>query len=201
MSFLKKHLISINNENGSLKNVIKSVRVLNDSWKFQADNNFFINDININNCKKKQSDIFCSMRTRIFGTSNLNEYTINLYPAKMLSKAIKLSSNLNGVTAVYISPNNPYWSFFRYNEGIVTSDIKASLYFMAVGKLPLIFGAKKESTLLAYSVNTAHKNSGTLKNLNLLGGDNNLCIYAKKVKVDNIIIFDSNDYSRTIKCE
>ena len=72
---------------------------------------------------------------------------------------------------------------------------------MAIGKLPLIFGVKKESTDLAYSVNTAHKNSGTLKDLNLLGGDNNLCTYAKKVRVNNIIIFDSNNNSRIVKCK
>ena len=168
------------------------MRILNNTWKFQADNRLFMNNIDLTNCKKKQFDIFCSIRTKIFGTSNLNEYTINLYPAKMLNKAIKVSSNLNGVSAVYIPPNNPYWSFFQYNEGAVTSDIKSSLYFMAIGKLPLIFGVKKESIDLAYSVNTAHKNSGTLKDISLLGGDNNICLHAKKIKVDYIIIFDSN---------
>ena len=201
VSFFKKHLISINSESGTLKNIIKSVRVLDKSWKFQSDNKLFINKVDIKDCKKNQSDIFCSVRTKIFGMSNLEEYTMNLYPAKMLNKAIKLSSNLNGVTAVYIHPSNPYWSFFQYNEGVVTSDIKASLYFMAIGKIPLIFGVKKESTDLAYSVNTAHKNSGTLKDLNLLGGDNNLCTSAKKVKVNNIIIFDSNNNSRIVKCK
>ena len=201
VSFFKKHFISIKSESGTLKNTIQSVRVLNKSWKFQSDNKLFINNVNTKDCKKNQSDIFCSIRTKIFGTSNLEEFTVNLYPAKILDKAIKLSSNLNGVTAVYIYPNNPYWSFFQYNEGIVTSDIKASLYFMAIGKLPLIFGVKKESTDLAYSVNTAHKNSGTLKDLNLLGGDNNLCTYAKKVRVNNIIIFDSNNNSRIVKCK
>ena len=175
--------------------------MLDKSWKFQSDNKLFINKVDIKDCKKNQSDIFCSVRTKIFGMSNLEEYTMNLYPAKMLNKAIKLSSNLNGVTAVYIHPSNPYWSFFQYNEGVVTSDIKASLYFMAIGKVPLIFGVKKESTDLAYSVNTAHKNSGTLKDLNLLGGDNNLCTSAKKVKVNNIIIFDSNNNSRIVKCK
>ena len=31
----------------------------------------------------------------------------------MLSQAKMLSSNLKGSTAVYISPDNPYWKFFN----------------------------------------------------------------------------------------
>jgi hypothetical protein len=70
---------------------------------------------------------------------------------------------------------------------------------MALGKLPLIFGAS--SATLSYSMNTAHQNSGTLKNLNSLGGDKNLCSYAKNVDINNIIIFESGIDPRTLKCK
>jgi len=201
VGFFKKHFISIHSKSGTLKDTIKSVRVLNDNWKYQSDNKLLINDINTDNCEKIKSDFFCVIRTKIFGISNLNEFVFNLHPTKMLYQAKSLSSNLKGTTAVYISPDNSYWSFFKYNEGAGTADIKASLYFMALGKLPLIFGAKPNSVNLAYSMNTAHKNSGTLKNLNFLGGDNNLCAYAKSVDINNIIIFESSIDSRILKCK
>ena len=79
--------------------------------------------------------------------------------------------------------------------------IKASLYFMALGKLPLIFGAHPDSRTPTYSMNTAHNNSGTLKNLNSLGGDKNLCSYAKNVDINNIIIFEPGIDPRTLKCK
>ena len=50
-------------------------------------------------------------------------------------------------------------------------------------------------------MNTAHKNSGTLKNLNSLGGDKNLCSHAKNVDINNIIIFESDIDPRTLKCK
>jgi hypothetical protein len=50
-------------------------------------------------------------------------------------------------------------------------------------------------------MNTAHQNSGTLKNLNSLGGDKNLCSYAKNVDINNIIIFESGIDPRTLKCK
>ena len=116
----------------------------------------------------------------------------------MLSQAKILSSNLKGTTAVYISPDNSYWSFFKLNGG---SYNKASLYFMALGKLPLIFGAPILYSMIdPYSMSTAHKNSGTLKNLNSLGGDKNLCSHAKNVDINNIIIFEPDIDPRTLKC-
>ena len=200
IAFFKKHLVSINNDSGTLKHTVKSVRILNDNWNFQKDNKFLMDDVNINYCKKNKFDIFCEIRSKLFGLSKLNEFTNNVYPKRILQKAKDISLKLNGTTAIYISPKNQYWSFFQYKEGVVTADIKSSLYFMALGKMPLIFGVKSERTDLAYSINTAHKNFGTLKNLDLLGTDNDLCSHAKKVKVDNIILFGSNLDTRILKC-
>ena len=174
-----------------------NIRILNDKWKYGGDNKFLINDINTDNCEKIKFDFFCEIRTKIFGVSNLNEFVLNLHPAKMLSQAKILSSNLKGTTAVYISPDNSYWSFFKLTG---KKYLEASLYFMALGKLPLIFGAHPNSRTLTYSMNTAHNNSGTLKNLNSLGGDKNLCSYAKNVDINNIIIFEPDIDPRTLKC-
>ena len=198
VSFFKKHLISIYDKTGTLKNSVMNIRVLNDNWKYGDDNKFLINDINTDNCEKIKFDFFCEVRTKIFGISNLNEFVLNLHPAKMLSQAKILSSNLKGTTAVYISPDDSYWSFFKLIDGRY---IKASLYFMALGKLPLIFGAHPDSIVPTYSMNTAHNNSGTLKNLNSLGGDKNLCSYAKNVAINNIIIFKPGIDPRTLKCK
>ena len=176
-----------------------SVRILNDNWYYdgEGDNKFFMSETKTDNCKKIKFDFFCEVRTKIFGVSNLNEFVHNLHPAKMLSQAKILSSNLKGITAVYISPDNSYWSFFKLGG----SYNKASLYFMALGKLPLIFGAHPDSITPIYSMNTAHNNSGTLKNLNSLGGDKNLCSYAKNVDINNIIIFEPGIDPRTLKCK
>ena len=72
---------------------------------------------------------------------------------------------------------------------------------MALGKLPLIFGAHPDSITPTFSMNTAHNNSGTLKNLNSLGGDKNLCSYAKNVDINNIIIFEPGIDPRTLECK
>ena len=197
ISFFREHLISIYSKTGPIKSSVMSIRVLNDNWKYGADNKFLINDINTDNCEKIKFDFFCEVRTKIFGVSNLNEFVLNLHPAKMLSQAKIMSSNLKGTTAVYISPDNSYWSFFKLNDG---NYMKASLYFMALGKLPLIFGAHPDARTPTYSMNTAHNNTGTLKNLNSLGGDKNLCSYAKNVHINNIIIFEPDIDPRTLKC-
>ena len=177
-----------------------SVRILNDNWynDGEGNNKFFMSEVKTDNCKKIEFDFFCEVRAKIFGVSNLNEFVHNLHPAKMLSQAKILSSNLKGTTAVYISPDNSYWSFFKRGNRYY---FKASLYFMALGKLPLIFGATPGSTIDPYSMNTAHKNSGTLKDLNSLGGDKNLCSHAKNVDINNIIIFESDIDPRTLKCK
>ena len=198
VSFFKEHLISIYSKEGTLKSSVMKIRVLNDNWKYGDDNKLLINDINTDNCEKIKFDFFCEVRTKIFGVSNLNEFVLNLHPAKMLSQAKILSSNLKGTTAVYISPDNSYWSFFKRGNRYY---FKASLYFMALGKLPLIFGAHPDSITPTYSMNTAHNNSGTLKNLNSLGGDKNLCSYAKNVDINNIIIFEPGIDPRTLKCK
>jgi hypothetical protein len=198
-SFVREHLISIYSETGTLKRSVKNIRALNGNWNYRGDNKFLINDINTDNCEKIKFDFFCEVRAKIFGVSNLNEFVLNLHPARMLSQAKILSSNLKGTTAVYITPDNSYWSFFKFNGG--TYLWKASLYFMALGKLPLIFGAHPDSRTATYSMNTAHNNSGTLKNLNSLGGDKNLCSYAKNVDINNIIIFELGIDPRTLKCK
>ena len=198
--FFKKHFISIYSKSGTLKHSVMSVRILNDNWynDGEGNNKFFMSEVKTDNCKKIEFDFFCEVRAKIFGVSNLNEFVHNLHPAKMLSQAKILSSNLKGTTAVYISPDNSYWSFFDHVDPYY---VKASLYFMALGKLPLIFGATPGSTIDPYSMNTAHKNSGTLKNLNSLGGDKNLCSHAKNVDINNIIIFESDIDPRTLKCK
>jgi hypothetical protein len=198
VSFVREHFISIYSKTGTPKSSVMKIRKLNGNWNYGGDNKFLINDINTDNCEKIKFDFFCEVRAKIFGVSNLNEFILNLHPAKMLSQAKILSSNLKGTTAVYISPDNSYWSFFTLNGG---RHLEASLYFMALGKLPLIFGAHPDSRTPTYSMNTAHNNSGTLKNLNSLGGDKNLCSYAKNVDINNIIIFEPGIDPRTLKCK
>ena len=197
--FFKKHFIALYSKSGTLKHSVMSVRILNDNWykDGEGNNKFFMNEVKTDNFKKIEFDLFCEIRTKIFGVSNLNEFVHDFRPSKMLSQAKILSSNLKGITAVYISPDNSYWSFFDRGDPYY---VKASLYFMALGKLPLIFGATPGSTIDPYSLNTAHKNSGTLKNLNSLGGDKNLCSLAKKVSVNNIIIFEAEINPRILKC-
>ena len=196
VSFFREHLISIYSKTGTLKSSVMNIRALNGNWNYGGNNKFLINDINTDNCEKIKFDFFCEVRAKIFGVSNLNEFVLNLHPVKMLSQAKILSSNLKGTTAVYISPDNSYWSFFKLG-----GSYKASLYFMALGKLPLIFGAHPDSITPNFSINTAHNNSGTLKNLNSLGGDKNLCSYAKNVDINNIIIFEPSIDPRTLKCK
>ena len=198
VSFFREHLISIYSKEGMLKSSVMNIRALNGNWNYGGNNKFLINDINTDNCEKIKFDFFCEVRAKIFGVSNLNEFVLDLHPAKMLSQAKILSSNLKGTTAVYISPDNSYWSFFTLNGGRY---LEASLYFMALGKLPLIFGAHPDSRTPTYSMNTAHNNSGTLKNLNSLGGDKNFCSYAKNVDINNIIIFEPDIDPRTLKCK
>ena len=43
-----------------------------------------------------------------------------------------IGNNLKGTTAVYISPDNSYWSFFKLHGG---RHLEASLYFMALGNI------------------------------------------------------------------
>ena len=66
----------------------------------------------------------------------------------MLSQAKMLSSNLKGSTAVYISPDNPYWKFLIMVRSLLC---QGKPLFMALGKLPLIFGATPGSEINAYS--------------------------------------------------
>ena len=125
--FFKKHFISLYSKSGTLKNTVMNIRVLNNNWynDGEGNNKFFMSEVQTDKCNKIEFDPFCRVRTKVFGVSNLNEFVHNLYPAKMLSQAKMLSSNLKGSTAVYISPDNPYWKFF--NIGGDPYYVKASL--------------------------------------------------------------------------
>ena len=69
---------------------------------------------------------------------------------------------------------------------------------MSAGKIPLIFGAHYKDTgvsignetIYGYSIATAHKNQGTLRDLEDIGDNKKICKIANSVRIDNIIIFD-----------
>ena len=118
---------------------------------------------------------------------------------KLINQAKDISSELEGNTAVYISPDHKYWKYFEFNKD--NRGFKPSMFFMGVGKLPLIFGAQKKTMTLAYSVKTAHKNGGTLRSLNEIGNQDDFCRIAQTVKVKNIIIFLKEEEPRILQCK
>lgn len=185
--------------------IIKQIRIINNQWNYDGGNKFLIkyNDNILNFCTKK-SDYFCKLRTQILSVNNLKKLSQKSLPFNINKKVKEVTKEMKGVTAVYINPKNDFWSFFNSNY-----HFNSSLYLMSVGKIPLIFGAHPKDTGLTYgkrtvygySIITAHKNEGTLKDISEIGNDKTICKIAQKVKVENIIIFKEKDsIERIIIC-
>ena len=197
--FVQKNLDKINSDDGALKRTVKDIRILNNKWKNDGGNQLFIDGINLETCEKETFTFVCSLRTRILSITSIKELTLNLSVTKLTNKAKDISARLDGNTAVYISPSHKYWKYFEFNKN--NRKFKPTMFFMGVGKLPLIFGAHPESTTLAYSIKTAHNSGGTLKELTEVGNQDKLCKIAKTVKINNIVVFQRNNEPKTIRCK
>ena len=187
---------------GIIKTSIKSIRVLNDSWKDKGGNELFLKNIDIEECKNLKFDLFCEIRTRIFGVSNFERYSFNFVPRKILEKVKKIKENLTGNTAIYISPSNEYWDSFELSSTYKKENyFKLSRYFMLEEKIPMIFGVHPKDKRFYYSKSMAIKYSGDLKELNMIGNSKKICSIGNKLKIDNIIVFEKNiDTYKIISC-
>ena len=116
----------------------------------------------------------------------------------MINQVTNLANGLDGNTAVYINPSHKYWEFEK-DYGFKG---KFSIFFMATVKLPIIYGAHPENKVFSSNqISPAHRNGGTLRNLNEIGDDSDLCVAAKIVKIDNIIIFKKKNLTEILQCE
>ena len=199
INFVQKNLDVIYNDGGPLKRTIKHIRILNNEWKNDGGNQFLIDGINLEVCKKESLSFVCTLRTRLLSVTSIKEFTSNLSVSKLINQTKDISADLMGNTAVYISPSHKYWRYFEFNKN--NREHKPSIFFMGVGKLPLIFGAQHKSTTAAYSIRTAHNNGGTLKDLKEIGNDDDLCNSAQFVKIKNIIIIQKENEPKIIKCK
>ncbi len=199
INFMEKNLYKIYSNEGYVKRTIKDIRVLNNKWKSNGENEVFISNIDLSVCKKEKFTFACSLRMKIFGSENFRKLSLSLLLNKMINQANYLTNGLDGNTAVYINPSHKYWTFFEFNENNRRS--KPSIFFMAVGKLPMIFGAHPDSKTTAFSIKTAQNNGGTLKTLDKIGDKKNLCIAAEIVKIDNIVIFQKEKEPKILQCK
>ena len=199
INFVQKNSREIYSDGGALKRTIKDIRVLNNEWKDEGGNQFLLDNINTEICKKEVLSFVCRIRSRLLSLTSFEKLTLNSSVTILINQAKSISAELNGNTAVYISPDHEYWKYFEFNKD--NREFKSSMFFMGVGKLPLIFGAHRKSTTLAYSVSTAHNNDGTLKALNEIGNQNDLCGIAQTVKIKNIIIFQKEKEPKILQCK
>ena len=133
----------------------------------------------------------CDVRIKQFGAHNIIEISKVSLPARLATSAQLHAQTVDGVTAVYVAPEHPYWQMKHPSPSL------ASLYFMSVAGLPLVFGAPKDNKNPAYSIMTAHQAEGTLLPLLDIGGVEGLCQAALKVGVDNVVIFETVDEAGT----
>lgn len=199
ISFVQKNLREIYSDGGALKRTIKDIRVLNNEWKDDGENQFLLDNINIEACKKEILSFVCKIRSRLLSVTSFEKFTLNSSVAKLINQAKDISAELKGNTAVYISPDHKYWEYFEFNKN--NREFKPSMFFMGVGKLPLIFGAHTKSATLAYSVRTAHNNGGTLRAINKIGNQDDFCRIAQTVKIKNIIIFQKEEEPKILQCK
>ena len=133
----------------------------------------------------------CDVRIKQFGAHNIIEISKVSLPARLATSAQLHAQTVDGVTAVYVAPEHPYWQMKHPSPSL------ASLYSMSVAGLPLVFGAPKDNKNPAYSIMTAHQAEGTLLPLLDIGGVEGLCQAALKVGVDNVVIFETVDEAGT----
>jgi len=197
ISFIQKNFYKIVNYQSYLMETIKDFRVMNNQWSGNdIRSEIFIKDINLTECDKEKFTLVCSLKKKILGSQNFKEQSSKLFLKKMINQATNSAKKLNGNTAVYINPSHKYWEFEK-DYGFKG---KFSYFFMATAKLPIIFGAHPDNTDIN-QVSVAHANDGTLKNLDEIGNNIDICVAAKIVEIDNIIIFKEKNLIEILQCE
>lgn len=193
-NYIQQALTSLTGE--AIKNQIKQFRQIV-NLRTDGYNNLFLNIKNSEDiCKENNKFFLCNIRVKIFGVADLEKIIDNTLQAKMVKTAIILSNGLKGTIGIYVPPEHPFWNI-KFKTEVVPS-----IYFMAVAQIPMLFGAESNYIDDSYSINTVHKNGGTLKNLKSIGGEKNLCNSAKIVGVNNILIFDNmNDQAKILICQ
>ena len=196
--FLQKNFYKIVNYQSYLAMTIKNFRIINNQWNGgDIRKEIFIKDIDLSICNKEKFILACSLKKRIFGNQSFTEPSSKLFLKKMIDQVTNLANGLDGNTAVYINPSHKYWEFEK-DYGLKG---KFSIFFMATAKLPIIYGAHPDNTDSNNQISVAHLNGGTLRNLNEIGNDRDLCAEAKIVKINNIIIFKEMDLTEILRCE
>jgi len=180
----------------STKSEIRITRQLSNQWDAKGNNPMLLQRTAYwDNCPNKEFSTICSLRARIFGSANLDNLILRSLPAKLAAQAKMISSDMTGVSAVYIPPDHPYWQ----NE--FERDSIPSLYFMATIGLPMIFGAHPRDNNPAYSIQTAHRRGGTLHSINWQQDQISICSLAKTIGVRNVIAFTLEvDRVDTLRC-
>ncbi len=197
ISFIQENFYKIVNYQSFLMQTIKEFRVMNNQWNGNdIRSEIFIKDIDLSECEKEKFTSICSLKKKIFGSQNFKEQSSKLFLKKMIKQATRLSDGLNGNTAVYINPSHEYWEYEK-NYGLKG---KFSYYFMATAKLPIIFGAHPDNTQ-NNQVSVAHSKDGTLKDLNEIGDNKDICVAAKIVKIDNIIVLKEKNLTEILQCK
>tara|TARA_Y100000591_G_C21774881_1_gene667664 strand:+ start:47 stop:1072 length:1026 start_codon:yes stop_codon:yes gene_type:complete len=197
INFIQENFYKIVNYQSFLFNTIKEFRVMNNQWNGNdIRSEIFIKDINLAECEKEKFTLICSLKKKIFGSQNFKEQSSKLFLKKMINQTTRLSDGLNGNTAIYINPSHEYWKFEK-GYGLKG---KFSYFFMATAKLPIIFGAHPDNTDIN-QVSVAHSKDGTLKNLNEIGDNRDICVAAKIVKIDNIIILKESNLTEILQCK
>ena len=198
VSFVQKYFYRIINYESYPIQTIENFRVINNQWNGDdVRNEIFIKEIDLSICEKEKFVLACSLKKKIFGKQNFTEPSSELFLKKMIDLATNLANELNGNTAVYINPSHKYWEFEEY----YAFKGKFSIFFMAAAKLPIIYGAHPDNTDNSNQISVAHRNGGTLKKLDKIGNEKDLCIAAEIVKIDNIIIFQENDLTKILQCK
>lgn len=197
INFLQEKFYRIVNYQSYLAMTIKNFRIINNQWNGgDIRKEIFIKDIDLSACDKEKFILACSLKKRIFGNQNFTEPSSKLFLKKIVDQVTNLAKGLNGNTAIYINPAHKFWEFEK-DSGFKG---KFSIFFMATAKLPIIYGAHPENTG-SNQISPAHHNGGTLKSLNEIGNDRDLCNTAKIVKINNIIILKEKNLTEILQCE
>ena len=131
------------------------------------------------------------LRNMIDGSRQFFEDTL---PSEMAEKARMIALELNGWSAVYVSPENDYWRYPFYPA-------ISSLYFQATIGIPMLFGVPSGKTDRAYSLRSAQLAGGTLKEIDVFNYSKSLCEEASKWNIQNVIAFGSGQQEiNVVKC-
>ncbi len=180
----------------STKTEIRITRELTSQWNPEGNNPVLLHRrAFLIDCPTKDYSTVCNLRARIFGSANLDNLILHSLPAKLAAQAKLVSSDMTGISAVYVPPNHPYWQIKFERDSI------PSMYFMASIGLPMIFGAHPRDINPAYSIQTAHNFGGTLRSIDWQNDQISICSLAKTIGVRNVIAFTLEpDRVDTLRC-